>query len=349
MDKSITLKKSRNIKVISVFMMLWLHLFGHPDRISKVEYISLLNLGDKPGAEVIASFMGICVTIFLFISGYGIYTKYKENFELKDIKKIFIKIYLNYIIVFSIFLFIGFLLGKYKFQVNEFISNLLTISNSYNREWWFLNTYLLLIMSYILGKNIVKKYNFKKSILFFISLNFIGLILTKLNYSIDTEIYILRIVADFMTVQIFFYSGILVAKYGVFDKINEKIKMKKFINVIMIMVITGILIFKISIPIIDNYIYYFIEIIYIFLLVNLIDENMFINKLSKHTTNIWLTHTFFCYYIFQKLTFLPKYSVLIFLWNLILCLCISNLINKILEIIKIRIKDIRVSNLFIKS
>ena len=48
---------------------------------------------------------------------------------------------------------------------------------------------------------------------------------------------------------------------------------------------------------------------------------------AKHSTNIWLTHTFWCYYFGQQIVLLPKYSILIYLWLLILSLLSSYIIN----------------------
>ncbi len=50
---------------------------------------------------------------------------------------------------------------------------------------------------------------------------------------------------------------------------------------------------------------------------------------GKHSTNIWLTHTFWCYYFGQKIVLLPKYSILIYIWLLILSLASSYIINLI--------------------
>jgi hypothetical protein len=48
---------------------------------------------------------------------------------------------------------------------------------------------------------------------------------------------------------------------------------------------------------------------------------------GKYSTYIWLTHTFFGYYYFQKITFAPRYSWLIFLW----CMALSIVSGIVLE------------------
>ena len=50
---------------------------------------------------------------------------------------------------------------------------------------------------------------------------------------------------------------------------------------------------------------------------------------AKHSTNIWLTHTFWCYYFFQNIVIKPYYSILIYIWLLGLSLLSSYIINLI--------------------
>jgi hypothetical protein len=54
---------------------------------------------------------------------------------------------------------------------------------------------------------------------------------------------------------------------------------------------------------------------------------------GKYSTYIWLTHTFFGYYLFQKLTFFPKYSPLIFLWCMILSIASGWILESALQLI----------------
>ena len=55
--------------------------------------------------------------------------------------------------------------------------------------------------------------------------------------------------------------------------------------------------------------------------------------IGKYSTYIWLTHTFFGYYYFQKLTFFPEYSWLIFLWCLVLSIVTGMVLEGLLTLI----------------
>ncbi|MCQ9628451.1 hypothetical protein HS141_16150 [Cetobacterium somerae] len=49
-------------------------------------------------------------------------------------------------------------------------------------------------------------------------------------------------------------------------------------------------------------------------------------KLGKHSTNIWLMHSYFTLSYFQDLVFYPRYSILILIFTFILTTSISKII-----------------------
>lgn len=55
---------------------------------------------------------------------------------------------------------------------------------------------------------------------------------------------------------------------------------------------------------------------------------------GEHSTYIWLTHTFFAYYYFQNLILLPRYSVLIYLWLVVISLLTSIILSGIYHILE---------------
>ncbi len=68
-------------------------------------------------------------------------------------------------------------------------------------------------------------------------------------------------------------------------------------------------------------------------LFNIIDKPKWLEDslgyISKHSTNMWLTHMFFYMIYFKELVFAPKYPILIFVWLVVLCIITSNIINLI--------------------
>lgn len=99
-----------------------------------------------------------------------------------------------------------------------------------------------------------------------------------------------------------------------------------------------ILIFSVSIIIlfifpIKTLIYSIVTPVIVFSLSKIIKRSNILIILGGNSNNIWLTHTFFCYYYFSKLTFAPKYSVLIIIWNVLLSLISSIFLSKFRDIL----------------
>ena len=72
----ITIQKSNQLKSIAILMMLGLHLFNR-------EYTGLFQplifMGAQPLSYYLSLFCDACVPIFAFVSGYGLYFKFKQN------------------------------------------------------------------------------------------------------------------------------------------------------------------------------------------------------------------------------------------------------------------------------
>lgn len=335
MDHTISKDKSNAIKVVAIVMMVIFHLFAFPERIEKVEYISLWKLSDSLTIEYFfARFGGICVDIFLFLSGYGMYIRYKDQINYTIIKKRLKDIYINYWIVLLIFLPIGMILGKYQFEIKEFIMNFIALSSSYNGEWWFLGIYIILMIMYPLQIKLVNKMNGYMNLMTILGINLLGMIIIKMSLVLNINFMLLNLVGNVLVKQFAFSIGILVARYGVFSKLEEKIKVNKVIYSIVAMLIVFIRISGINLPVIDEFMIMGLNIIFIYLLVVLVPEQSVLNKFSSDTTNVWLVHSFFCYHLFQEIAFGPRYSILIIIWTLLLSVVVSRAINQLRVVVQ---------------
>ena len=61
---------------------------------------------------------------------------------------------------------------------------------------------------------------------------------------------------------------------------------------------------------------------------------------GRHSTAIWLTHTFWIYYYFQSLVLLPRYSVLILLWATAISLCGGIVVDYLYQRIGMRVNGL---------
>lgn len=141
---------SNMVKGMAVLMMIMHHIWGFPE---KIPALPLSNFEVQLGAAG-----KICVSIFMFISGYGLYYSFEKKDTIRVWHRVW-KVYKRFWQVFLIFVPIGFLYLSKPFAVQEFLANLFCLKFSYNQEWWFLGTYieLLLVLPVMLMAN-QKKY-----------------------------------------------------------------------------------------------------------------------------------------------------------------------------------------------
>ncbi|MGH4139638.1 acyltransferase family protein [Clostridium sp.] len=353
-DYEFTKAHTQIAKGVAITLMMFHHLFRFPDRIQDVSYISILSFGNTSFEYLLGDFGNICIAMYLFLSGYGLYmsTQKKENFTLKDSAKKAMKFLINYWVVFIIFVPIGLIWfgdsTRYHFNIAGFMANFFTLSSSYNSEWWFVRLYIELLLLFPIIKRILKR-DIKASLAIILSCYIIAIIMEVIPVIIPglsmLKVNLLYLdIRNILFWQMSFCSGFIIAKLNLFSRINKKISSRKLdtksYSIIAILTIIGVRIGS-------TYLFEFIgkgNATYVdFILAPpflLICTNFIINSksksifsiLGKHSTNMWLTHTFFCYYYFQDLVFLPKVSILIVMWLALLSIMASILINFVISV-----------------
>ena len=323
-------------KGLAILFMLFLHLFCRTD-INGLYNVSL-TINGKPFIYYLALFCDACVPIYLFCSGYGLYSsnsKQSLNFT-KNLIRI-MKLMVNYWIILIIFISIGFIAGKgelFPGSAGKFLSNFFLFSSSYCGAWWFLQTYVILAF---LSPIIIKLVN-KYRCTLLISISLVVYLLSYIQhikhalYFGDNKIIILAINAVILvgSSQLSFIVGCIAVKHKIYSRLYEKahnLKLKNIfclIGILLLIVIHSLYESMIIAP--------FTGIVFMFIF-NLMNKTSSVQKtlnyFGEHSTNIWLTHMFFYMIIFPKLVFAPKYPILIFPWLIILCLVSSYLINVI--------------------
>lgn len=336
-------------KGVAVFLMICHHLFGFSNRLRDVSYISVIPLSNNYYEHLFARFGGICVSMFLFLSGYGLYISYmkKGDFTFSDSLKKMSSFLTNYWVVFILFVPMRFLWfndnAAYVWDFKMFLSNYFVLSSSYNSEWWFARLYIELlllfpIIKYFLNKNIIGSISTSILLCFLsLKLDVIFTLFPQLSFVKSSLLYNdIKVILLWQTIFVF---GCLSSKYGLFEQVNSYLVKKKLDKKLFYIIISLIIVvIKLKIPklvdINQNHIDIFITPIFIFTCTNIISslkiKNIFI-FFGKYSMNIWLTHTFFIYYYFQKMVYYPKLSVLIVVWACLLSLLSSIVIELILS------------------
>lgn len=311
--------KTLIIKGVATCLLLWHHLYyENPDR--SLTYI-------------IAYYGKVCVAIFLILSGYGLvksFNKYSSSFKFV-VEKIE-KLYLNYWLIWVIFVPIGIiffdrsLASVYKVNiVIKLIINLLGIQTTvfgfygYNPTWWFMGLIIVFYFLFPLLYKAIIKYS-KLTLL----LSFIFMILP-----IWYKIPLIGSVLGNYIIWIFpFILGIYAAHTNIFERLSN-IKFNKFgklvlyfslLMIFMIIRVYGIGIINIKA---DGIIGFMICIVTFEYISNIKYLNSSLKFIGKHSSNIFLFHTFIYYLYFKKFIYSFRYNILIFIVLLCICLIIS--------------------------
>jgi surface polysaccharide O-acyltransferase-like enzyme len=325
------------IKGVAILFMLLLHLFCRKDVNGLYETFPMVN--GVPIVYYIGLFGDACVPMFCFASGYGLFVSLlneKESFLKKNLKRI-LKLLVNYWTVLIFFVIVGTLVGKNGIIPGshiKFILNFFVISHSYNGAWWFVQTYIILVILAPYLFKVVKKYN--SAILLIVSglIYFIAYI-QRINHVIDfgkvtAIITLANAIVLVGTSQFSFVVGAIFAKEKIFSKISNRLinisqkNLLCYIGIFLLVIVHSLYESMIIAPITG------ILFICFFNLINKSDSLLkILDYISTHSTNLWLTHMFFYMTIFPGLTFAPRYPILIFCWLIILCLFSSYMINLI--------------------
>ncbi|MBQ7521553.1 MAG: acyltransferase [Clostridia bacterium] len=339
-------KRQTNIaKGIALCMLLWHHLFYNVPEQYKLFTSLYITANSIPVESFIADFCKICVSIFLFLSGYGLYkswTSYKHehsvNGNLKLGKQfVFVRNHLlklmgEYWFIFIIFVPIGFFLGKFSYipswhtivyyTVDFFgLANLFQTS-TFNPTWWFMST---IIVYYLIFPLLMKLNDYSPEILLAISI-FLALI----PFIYHFPFYI----RDILQYLLSFISGIYFANYNLLRRTNAHLNTYPKKIIIPLLFFVSFLIIRLNIINQQYYLDILGAIPIVLLSYMLISKIKFLDKILKEigkvSGKIFMFHTFINGIYFRDFAYSPKYSILIFLFLLIL----YYLIAKVLEFLQ---------------
>lgn len=330
------------IKGIAIILMMYHHLFAFPDRIAEqVIYFSMFDLNGNEIAYYIGEFGKICVTLFAFLGGYGTYLSCKNKNITTSIKNKVVNLYVVYWKVFFVFIPICMLFGvaRVKKDIATFLWNLSGVNISYNGEWWFFTPYILLLCLYPLINRFLERRN---SELF---TDLLGVILVNsIIVYVVPEMLEMSVMNSWGTSVLgiafkkmldllpAFMFGCLFAKYDLLSKIKQR-SINNFVYwILSFLVIVCVFYARRKIGAEYDFIYAAIfvcaSITTLQTPVGKIFYKLF-SLIGKESTLIWLIHSFYCYHLCQKIVYMPRYSILIVIWLLLLSFVTSKLIHAI--------------------
>lgn len=368
-------------KGVAILMMVLHHTFTFPERI-KVTWFPILGSKLVFGHNLeflIGEFGKLCVSIFVFLTGYGIYKVYerKRTFTIKDSFKRVYHFYKGFWVVAFIFIPLGYFfvfnrynwyLSSFKFDFTHILANILLVSNSFNSEWWFATFYILLLLCVPVVIKLVNT-NIKTALVSSVLIVFfyynytmpmnkiINGLLSPISgtYGYDVIYYLYSMLLLVLKYFLAFVLGMIFSKLNLFKRIDSllgKNILWSFLGLIILIYIR-VITSRTSIPIMDvitdyqpvEAIDFILAPLFIYCSVKVI-HSIKLTKLfdffGENSMNVWLTHTFFVYYYFQWISFYPKYSFLIYLWILILSFTVSIILKYIYNIFSIILKRFKI-------
>lgn len=340
-SKGMSLEDSYYIKGIAVLMLLYLHLFWSSSRWQF--YYSLIKIKGWPLAALSTLPSQPVISIFLYITGYGLFKKYEKLQGIKefacDVKQRIIRVYKIYWFIFGlgtlvVFLFHGKILGGGIYDTPlELLIDLLGISylfdtNTLNSSWWYMAP---LVLSYMIAPLVYRVVKGNSKSVFIIS-NLVIIIFFVFFRTGKSAGGVMDLAIRIVPL----FAGMIVAKENIDSKMVEKLKGNKAIQFLLIVILGLLFICKFfeSTYVLDTYIAT-IEVLFILLFLRNTDKNIdkditwisdLLKYLGRNSLIIWLTHSFFILY-FPQIVYFLRVPILIYPWFLIICLITEKIVS----------------------
>lgn len=344
---------TKALKGVAILLMLMHHLLAFPDRLP-TKYQYAVSAAALKQLTTVGSFGKICVYIFMFLGGLGL-AKQIQAHRFHLLKKIW-GLYRVYWRVFLIFVPLGFLFfsrqPRYSkafmwnrfasFSFGKFLQNLTGYASSYNGEWWFVRVFVAAIflgtIYYYLTEKINNVYLETGLVLFtsVFTVKFLPALIKLPPFS--------SLAPSYLWMQLFmpnaficsYLFGIVFGKYDVFANLRRLFSSYSAFWRAMI----GLLLIACAFYFQENV---FVNVSEMMLVITpvfmtgcllLLDLSAKASKVLRYfgrmSTNLWLIHTFFCYYFypFTIAVFWSRNPLVAYLTLLLLSLLASVLLKQ---------------------
>lgn len=324
--------ESKALQGIAIVMMLLYHIFYVRQG---GEYYSLVNFD---GVPLLKRFSEICypVPLYIILSGYGLYLTRNDRTWKSLFKKIFM-LFLHVWILCAVFVPLASFINpdNYPGSFGELLLNLFAIKTSYNAQWWFIMPYCILILSSKLIFIILDKLGSTLSVLLSIIIK-IGYVYIIKKYGFDN----VRDTIGWLGFQMLMVSGFilpfvlgaiaqrecLVEKFK--QWFSNHFKNNQIKSLVLILLFIAIIVFRL---IFHNQT---LQVVVVFILFITFPTFPIREKsmkvlvfLGNHSMNIWLIHSWFCFYLFKDFIYGLKYPIFIFMATFALSLAVSFLVE----------------------
>ena len=246
---------------LAILMMIYHHLFITGNTrcinygISLFDIFDGINLGSAETAQMtVAWFCKICVAVFAFTSGYGMYIQLDKKYGRdSDFKKMYeycferlFSFYKKFLLCFLFFTGYEYFSGNHSgfdYSLLNYILNLIGLRSSYNATWWYVSVYYcMVLLSPIIFSVLNGKIKLKYVLLIF-GMGCICLIgVLCYAYAINDFSHYLTIFKNLIQSALVVYltifiEGMICSKYDILEKLASKMN---FISATALLIVTFI-------------------------------------------------------------------------------------------------------------
>ena len=315
----LTKRDNQMAQGVAILAMLMLHLFCRKE---DLPYEPLLWIGDVPLVYYLGLFGDLCVPTYCFCSGYAqsvLSEKEQELYKKKRLGRL-LKFLLNFWIVLVLFAIVGLFFdksGSIPGSLTEFLGNALLYGLSYNGAWWFVLTYVWLVL---LSSALIRITEKLHPVLLFLASGVVYFVAYVFRFAVVLEFD--SVVADWLwqqaillgTSQFSFVLGLLCYRHRIISKIRAR--WPKGNCGVVLCVILPVAMFALH-CVEESLIIAPITGLTTLFCFHLFPKPEWMCKLftwvGKHSTNIWLVHMFFYLKLFTGLAYMGKYTIFVFL------------------------------------
>lgn len=207
-------------------------------------YDANLFINSVPVIYYLALLSCACVPIYCFASGYGLYYGYKRKDKInyiKDNKLSLVKFLINFWIVLIGTCVVGYAFGMkdiYPGSILNLLGNILLFKSSYCGAWWFVQTYIILVILSSIIFKLVDKHDSKLIVIVSFLIYFVTYVQRIENIiPISNEVVslIVNVIVLFGISQLSFVIGAVFLKEGIYSRISCTINKIKLKNIIYLM------------------------------------------------------------------------------------------------------------------
>lgn len=334
-------EKTDYIKGIAIILMLFHHLFGFPDWLTDgVTYIGI-PLRVHTVEYAIGRFAHVCVALFAFVTGYGMFFSYRSGGIFKKSLRRGASFLVGYwLVLFGIAIPVNIALGKTDITPSLVFLNLFAIDNTLVSFAWYVRFYLALLVTLPVAYKLMSRHALATTAAF---LFVPPLAIIALGQIASDSLLVGK--CTYLASEYFLWigcalSGMCFARYSFFDFFDRIGSRLGRVCIPIFAVLCALLAFcraylpetvgsAFNLDCIYAPIFVFLFGSIAEYLPNLVKR--FLKMMSRHSMNIWFLHSLFFFRTasLMPIAYLPRVSVLCVAWVILMCLPLSWVLLKI--------------------